>query len=81
MTSNSHSHFILFILLTTTFIFLVSTLVTAGLAGLLTLLGDAVAATIVGWVAISLGVLLAVSLISLVLISATILYLEKDQEK
>lgn len=80
MADNTHSHLILFILLTATFVLLVSTLVTAGLTGLLSLLGDASAATVVGWVAIFLGSLLAISLILLVLVSAAILYFEKNEK-
>lgn len=76
MSDNPRSHTVLFTLIMTTFIFLISTIVTAGLSGLLMMLGDTPAGRVVGWVAMSSGALLAISLILLIFATAMIQYFE-----
>lgn len=80
MSDNPRSHSVLFVLIMTTFVFLISTIVVAGLAGLLLLLGDTQAGKVVGWVAASCGALLAISLISLILATAFIQYFERPKK-
>ncbi len=74
MSDNPRNHILLFVLIMAASIFLVSTVVTAGLAGLLLMLGDAVAGRVVGWVAATFGALLAVTLILMILSTAIIQY-------
>lgn len=80
MSGNPRNHRVLFTLIMTTFISLVSTVIAAGLSGLLMMLGDTLAGRVVGWVATSCGALLAISLVLLILATAILQYFEQVGE-